>query len=78
MRGAEDNPEIKAFLTATIERAHARHISVVAEGVETVELWRAMKEMGVDAAQGFLVARPLPVTAVPVWLKDWNETPAFG
>ena len=78
VRGAEDNPEIKAFLTATIEQAHARRLSVVAEGVETVELWRAMKAMGVDAAQGFLVARPLPVTAVPVWLKDWNETPAFG
>ena len=77
VRGAEDNPEIKAFLTATIEQAHARRLSVVAEGVETVELWRAMKAMGVDAAQGFLVARPLPVTAVPVWLKAWNETPAF-
>jgi EAL domain-containing protein (putative c-di-GMP-specific phosphodiesterase class I) len=77
VRRAEEEPDIQAFLTDTIARAHARRISVVAEGVETVPLWRAMKAMGVDAAQGFLVARPLPVAAVPVWLKAWNETPSF-
>jgi EAL domain-containing protein (putative c-di-GMP-specific phosphodiesterase class I) len=77
VRQVEDNAEVKAFLAQSTERAHARGMAVVAEGVETPELWRAMKEIGVDAAQGFLVARPLPVAAVPVWLAAWKDTPAI-
>ena len=70
--------EVAAFLARSTERAHARGMAVVAEGVETPELWRAMKAIGVDAAQGFLVARPLPVAAVPVWLAGWNsDRPIF-
>lgn len=77
VRQVEDNAEVKAFLAQTTARAHARDMAVVAEGVETVELWRAMKQIGVDAAQGFLVARPLPAAAVPIWLAAWNDTPAI-
>ena len=77
VRQVDDNAEVKAFLANTIAQAHARGMAVVAEGVETVPLWLAMKAMGVDAAQGFLVARPLPVAAVPVWLSAWNDTPNF-
>jgi EAL domain-containing protein (putative c-di-GMP-specific phosphodiesterase class I) len=77
VRQLHDNQEVRAFLARTNDAAHARGMAVVAEGVETVELWRALKAMGVDAAQGFLVARPLPVAAVPIWLAAWKDTPAI-
>ncbi len=78
VRRTEENPAVKTFVRATIDAAHARGMAVIAEGVETVALWKAMRAIGVDAVQGFLVARPLPVEAVPIWLKAWNDTPAFG
>ncbi len=78
VRRVEEDAEVKAFLIDLVARAHARSIAVVAEGVETVPLWQAMKDMGVDAVQGFLVARPLPVAAVPIWLKAWKDTPRFA
>lgn len=77
VRQVEENAEVKAFLALSIEQAHARGMTVVAEGIETVPLWRAMKALGVDAAQGFLVARPLPVAAVPVWLAAWKAMPTI-
>ena len=77
VRQVHENADVRAFLAGIIGAAHARGMSVIAEGVETVALWRTMKAMGVDAAQGFLVARPLPVAAVPIWLTAWNATPAF-
>ena len=77
VRQVDDNAGVKAFLARSTDEAHARGMAVVAEGIETVELWRAMKAMGVDAAQGFLIARPLPVAAVPIWLAAWNATPVF-
>jgi EAL domain-containing protein (putative c-di-GMP-specific phosphodiesterase class I) len=63
--------EISGFLATTIAQAKARGLSVVAEGVETTEIWDEMRALGADEAQGFLAARPLPVAAVPIWCESW-------
>jgi EAL domain-containing protein (putative c-di-GMP-specific phosphodiesterase class I) len=61
----------RRFLATTIIQAKAHGLTVVAEGVETDEIWQQMRELGADEVQGFLVARPLPVAAVPVWWDAW-------
>jgi EAL domain-containing protein (putative c-di-GMP-specific phosphodiesterase class I) len=66
-----DRPAVEAELTAIIAQAHARGLTVVAEGVESTAIWDRIKALGADEAQGFLVARPLPIAAVPVWLESW-------
>lgn len=70
-------PDALAMVQRTIETAKQRGLTVVAEGVEDVEMWHLVRRLGVDQAQGFLVAHPLPAAAVPVWLKSWQEQPAF-
>lgn len=57
-----------------VEQARARGLTVVAEGVETREMWDRLRAMGVEEAQGYYVARPLPAAAVPVWLDAWRAT----
>ncbi len=68
-------PGIKGFLARTIVQAKQHGLSVVAEGVETEEIWAAMLGLGADEAQGFLASRPLPLTAIPIWLEAWNAAP---
>jgi EAL domain-containing protein (putative c-di-GMP-specific phosphodiesterase class I) len=70
--------EARAFLAATIKQAKARGLTVVAEGVETDEIWQRMRELGADEVQGFLAARPLPVAVVPVWWDAWVGQPALS
>ena len=67
-----------AFLRDTTARAHQSGMSVVAEGVETIEIWHQMRAIGVDGTQGYLLARPLPAAAVPYWLAAWPDKPAFS
>jgi EAL domain-containing protein (putative c-di-GMP-specific phosphodiesterase class I) len=67
---------VRAFIIRTTEQAKARGLTVVAEGVETEEIWDHMAAIGVDEVQGFLAARPLPVAAVPVWWDAWVEKSA--
>jgi EAL domain-containing protein (putative c-di-GMP-specific phosphodiesterase class I) len=73
----ESVPDVGVEVERIIGLAKARGLSVVAEGIETVGVWHRLRALGVDEAQGFLVAHPLPVVAVPVWLSSWQEQPDF-
>jgi EAL domain-containing protein (putative c-di-GMP-specific phosphodiesterase class I) len=61
MAGGRDGVEIVA---AVIKLAHALGLQVVAEGVEQAAQLEQLAAMGCDFAQGYLFARPLPVTEV--------------
>jgi EAL domain-containing protein (putative c-di-GMP-specific phosphodiesterase class I) len=71
VRESPDSPSAAAFLDQTIAAAREAGLVIVAEGVEDADIWARMKALGVDQAQGFLVARPLPAAAVPLWHRDW-------
>lgn len=73
-----DTPATQDFVHRIMEVARLRQLSVVAEGVEDIATWRRMLALGVDHAQGFLIARPLPPAVVPAWLKAWPSQPEFG
>lgn len=64
-------PDVRGFLTETIASARAANLTIVAEGVENPALWKRMRDLGVDQAQGYLIARPLRATTVPLWYQDW-------
>ena len=49
-----------ATVAAVIDLAHAIGSQVVAEGVETHEQLAVLRDLGCDAAGGFLLARPVP------------------
>ena len=71
-----DDKEANRFLTTRIAAAQGAGMTVVAEGVKDRETWDRMVAYGIDQAQGFLVARPLPAAAVPVWLEAWHKQTA--
>lgn len=50
----------KAIVRAVIMLARELDIHIVAEGIETYEQERILKELGCDVAQGYLYAKPLP------------------
>ena len=71
VRESPDSASATSFLDQTIAAARAAGLMIVAEGVEDADIWARMLALGVDQAQGFLVARPLPAAAVPLWHRDW-------
>lgn len=53
-----------SVIETIIAMAHTLGKTVVAEGVETSEQLDFLRERGCDVAQGFFLARPLPVSSV--------------
>jgi diguanylate cyclase (GGDEF)-like protein len=58
------------IVRSIVELAHALGLRAVAEGVETAQTWRALQAMSCDAAQGFLISRPLADDLITDWLTD--------
>ena len=63
---ADDHTVVRAV----VDLAHRLGLTTVAEGVETQECLDQLREIGCDAAQGFLIARPMPAGEVERWLLD--------
>ena len=60
------------YLQRTVDYAHSRSLSVIAEGIENEAMWNQMRDMGVEHAQGFLIARAMPAAALRAWLEAWS------
>ena len=61
------------IVKSIIDRAHGLNLTVTAEGVETAEQLKLLRELGCDVAQGFFVARPLEPDALQGWIVEWRE-----
>lgn len=59
-----------AILEAIITVGHSLGLTVVVEGVETIEQDNLVKALGCDLAQGFLHARPMPANEMPRFLVE--------
>jgi EAL domain-containing protein (putative c-di-GMP-specific phosphodiesterase class I) len=55
-----DDAEDMAVTAAIIAMAHYLLLSVVGEGVETIEQAQSLSELGCDELQGYLFSPPLP------------------
>ena len=56
--------EDRAIVAAVVSLAHTLGMKAIAEGVETAEQLRELRELGCDMAQGFLIAKPLTPPAL--------------
>jgi EAL domain-containing protein (putative c-di-GMP-specific phosphodiesterase class I) len=71
VRSSESDPAANTFLMDSIAAARAARLTIIAEGVEDEAVWARMAALGIEQAQGFLIARPLPAAQIPAWLDGW-------
>ncbi len=69
------NASSAAIVRSTIDLAHALGLTVVAEGVETREVWDRLRELGCDVAQGYLISQPLTAAEFDVWIAARSSAP---
>ena len=55
------NPQSAAIVRAVINLGHGLEMSIVAEGVETVDQLAFLAKEGCDGVQGYLLGKPLPI-----------------
>ena len=57
----DEESDSRFFIGSLVSVAHSIDVLVIAEGVETEQQWRILKEMNIDAIQGYIVDKPKPI-----------------
>jgi diguanylate cyclase (GGDEF)-like protein/PAS domain S-box-containing protein len=70
VKGLGENVEDTAIVQMIVGLAHTLRMEVIAEGVESEEQARLLKELGCDFAQGFHFSKPLPPEEIPALLSN--------
>ncbi|MBI5104893.1 MAG: EAL domain-containing protein [Solirubrobacterales bacterium] len=71
--GMADDSHDAAIVRSVTELGRALGLRVVAEGVETPEVWRDLAALGCHVAQGFGIARPMPAAQFERWAREPSD-----
>jgi len=72
------NKDSALIVRSTIDLAHDLGLKVVAEGVESQEIWDRLRALRCDVAQGYLMGRPMPAAEFRTWVERFRATEAGG
>jgi EAL domain-containing protein (putative c-di-GMP-specific phosphodiesterase class I) len=72
--GCTTSSESRSIVRLVIELAHALGMKAVAEGVETADALRMLRDMGCDEAQGSFIALPIEAGDIPAAVGQHTES----
>ena len=64
LTGAPEDRRAVSIIRSTVDLAHSLGLRIVAEGIENLEALELVDDLGCDAAQGYLMGRPVPAEGV--------------
>ena len=73
VHGAGTDPTIRAIFDSSVTLAKQLGMQIVAEGVEDRADWEHVRKAKCDLAQGYFLAKPMPIEALHEWIEDWEE-----
>ncbi|WP_156521201.1 EAL domain-containing response regulator [Halothiobacillus diazotrophicus] len=74
VKDLSENESSRIVVESCIDMAHKLSVSIVAEGVETLEDWDMLKRVGCDIAQGYLIAKPMNLSDFTAFLAEFDPT----
>ncbi len=69
VRGMLVNQQDAVIVRSIIDLGHNLGLEVVAEGAETPEELKALRDLGADRVQGYVISKPLPPEEFTKWLR---------
>ncbi|MDY0116821.1 MAG: EAL domain-containing protein, partial [Sulfurimonadaceae bacterium] len=66
-----------SIVDASLGLSRAFQCSVIAEGVESIEIGEMLIQLGVSVAQGYIIAKPMDQKEVPHWIKSYKNHPKW-
>jgi EAL domain-containing protein (putative c-di-GMP-specific phosphodiesterase class I) len=71
VKDMSSNTDSAMIVKSTIDLVHDLGRKVVAEGVEDRRSWHDLAALSCDVAQGYLLAKPMPIDEFPQWMDRY-------
>lgn len=78
IQGMQDDEQDKIIVNSTIQLAHNLGLKVVAECVETEEVFEELKRLGCDYVQGYYVSKPMSAAEAEDWMRNLQNASSGG
>ncbi|MEO7277609.1 MAG: EAL domain-containing protein [Sphingomicrobium sp.] len=65
--------DCQVIIEAIVRLAHGLELTATAEGVETIEQLRAVRDLGCDVVQGYLISVPLDPAELQTWIDSFQH-----
>ena len=66
----DEDEDDATIVRSTIDLGRNLGLDVVAEGVESEQVWDRLRALGCTAAQGYYLSRPVPPDELGAWLQQ--------
>ena len=73
VNGASLDEAARKILTSSVQLGKTFDLNLVAEGVETLQDWDLINELGCDDIQGYFISKPLPENEFIQWKVEWEN-----
>lgn len=70
--GIDHNPELQTITLALTQLARTLNVEVLAEGVESENELKWLRDNHCDAVQGYLIAKPMPLDELHTWIETYQ------
>ncbi|MFZ0519042.1 MAG: EAL domain-containing protein [Acidobacteriaceae bacterium] len=78
LNGLDHEPKELRFLMHLIDLSETLGVDLIAEGIETAPCLDALAALGIQLAQGYLIATPMGIEELEQWLRQYRPTPWTG
>lgn len=68
-----DNNALRIVVESSIDMAHKLQVKSVAEGVENLQDWNALKSVGCDTVQGYYIAQPMDLVKFDDFVASYKQ-----
>ncbi len=67
------DPNDEKIIRAIIQLAHSLELQVIAEGIETIDQLKFLRDLGCEYGQGYYFSKPVPAEDVPALFSEHNR-----
>lgn len=72
VRVVETDMAARLIVESSIALGCKLGLTVLAEGVENEALWRWLKKVGCELAQGYFIGKAMPLEKIAIWKTEWE------
>ncbi len=65
--------QVNTYVNALVGMAKTLQLPVIAQGIETDQTEKQLKDLECDVGQGFLYSKPFELKGFAVWLEQWRR-----